>query len=56
MSGEMLSHELSVRMHDEAQRLKVSQTPTYSSLNDANHDYGDFFFLPTATTTVAVLR
>jgi len=56
MSGEMLAHELNVRMHDEAQRLKVTETPTYSSLNDANHDYGDFFFLPTATTTVAVLR
>jgi TPR repeat protein len=56
MSGMMLSHELSVRMHDEAQRLKVSQTPTYSSLNDAGHDYGDFYFLPATTTTVAALR
>ena len=56
MSGEMLSHELSVRMHDEAQRLKVQQTPTYSTLNDAGHNFGDFFFLPTATTTVAALR
>jgi hypothetical protein len=43
-------------MHDEAQRLKVSQTPTYSSLNDAGHDYGDFYFLPATTTTVAALR
>ena len=51
MSGEMLSHELSDRML--AQPVRVGkdghpQTPTYSTLQDANHDVGDFFFVPTA--------
>jgi hypothetical protein len=51
MSGEMLSHELSGRM--QAQPVKVGesgqrQTPTYSTLQDANHDVGDFFFVPAA--------
>jgi hypothetical protein len=50
MSGEMLSHELRERML--AQPVKVTergqrQTPTYSTLQDANHDVGDFFFVPT---------
>lgn len=49
MSGEMLSHELRERML--AQPVKVGesgerQTPTYSTLQDANHDVGDFFFVP----------
>jgi chromosome segregation ATPase len=51
MSGEMLSYELSGRML--AQPVRVGkdghpQTPTYSTLQDANHDVGDFFFVPTA--------
>jgi Caspase domain/Sel1 repeat len=49
MSGEMLSYELSGRM--QAQPVQVGrhgerQTPTYSTLHDANHDMGDFFFVP----------
>ena len=49
MSGEMLSHELSGRML--AQPVQVGkngqrQRPTYSTLQDANHDIGDFFFVP----------
>lgn len=51
MSGEMLSHELSDRML--AQPVQVGkngqrQRPTYSTLQDANHDVGDFFFVPVA--------
>jgi uncharacterized caspase-like protein len=51
MSGEMLSHELSGRML--AQPVQVGkngqrQRPTYSTLQDANHDIGDFFFVPVA--------
>jgi hypothetical protein len=48
MSGEMLSYELSGRMQVEAARMGLKQTPTYTSLQDSNHDYGDFFFLPAA--------
>ncbi|MDY6946545.1 MAG: caspase family protein [Pseudomonadota bacterium] len=49
MSGEMLSHELAGRML--AQPIQVGQNgqrqrPTYSTLQDANHDIGDFFFVP----------
>lgn len=49
MSGEMLSYELGSRMEPEAARMGLKQTPTYTSLQDSNHDYGDFFFLPSAT-------
>lgn len=53
MSGEMLSYELAVRMRDEPvavdERGEV-QTPTYSALQDANHDVGDFFFVPVGPT------
>lgn len=60
MSGEMLSHELSGRML--AQPIPVGkngqrQRPTYSTLQDANHDIGDFFFVPVAEPTkVAALN
>jgi uncharacterized caspase-like protein len=49
MSGEMLSHELSERLQAAAQTAQVvlRQKPSYSTLKDANHDVGDFFFLPT---------
>lgn len=49
MSGEMLSYELAVRMRDEPVAVDERgemQTPTYSVLQDANHDVGDFFFVP----------
>jgi hypothetical protein len=49
MSGEVLSYELSARMQPEAMRLGLKQTPTYTSLQDSNHEFGDFFFLPSAT-------
>jgi Caspase domain/Sel1 repeat len=51
MSGEMLSHELSGRMSMQPVKVGESgqrQTPTYSTLQDANHDVGDFFFVPAA--------
>jgi Caspase domain/Sel1 repeat len=48
MSGEMLSYELGSRMQPEAARMGLTQIPTYTSLQDSNHDYGDFFFLPAA--------
>jgi len=48
MSGEMLSYELGSRMQPEAERMGLKQTPTYTSLQDSNHDYGDFFFLPSS--------
>ena len=54
MSGEMLSYELSSRMVPEATRMGLKQTPTYTSLQDSNHEYGDFFFLPTAAPPVRV--
>jgi hypothetical protein len=52
MSGEMLSYELASRMQPEAARMGLKQTPTYTSLQDAHHDYGDFFFLPAPTLTI----
>ena len=49
MSGEMLSHALSERMATEPVKVGKNgqpQRPTYSTLQDANHDVGDFFFVP----------
>ena len=48
MSGEMLSHELSERLQAAAltAQVELRQKPTYSTLKDADHDVGDFFFLP----------
>jgi uncharacterized caspase-like protein len=54
MSGEMLSHELAVRMQTEPVNVGDNgqrQTPTYSALQDANHDVGDFFFVPAMPST-----
>jgi hypothetical protein len=51
MSGEMLSHALAERMQTEPVKVGKNgqqQRPTYSTLQDANHDVGDFFFVPTA--------
>jgi hypothetical protein len=46
MSGEMLAHELYQRMQPAAAKLHVNEVPTYANLSDANHDFGDFYFLP----------
>jgi hypothetical protein len=50
MSGEMLSHALGERMLTEPVEVGKGrqQRPTYSTLHDANHDVGDFFFVPVA--------
>jgi hypothetical protein len=51
MSGEMLAHDLSARMAADPVKVNESgqrQTPTYSALQDANHDVGDFFFVPSS--------
>jgi hypothetical protein len=60
MSGEMLSHELSGRMLEQPVQVGKNgqrQRPTYSTLQDANHDIGDFFFVPVAETAkVAALN
>lgn len=51
MSGEMLSHALGERMLTEPTKVGKDgrqQRPTYSTLQDADHDVGDFFFVPVA--------
>jgi hypothetical protein len=54
MSGEMLSYELNGRIVPEARKLGVDQQPTYSTLGDANHDFGEFFFVPVPTKLAAL--
>jgi hypothetical protein len=48
MSGEMLAHELYARMKPLTAKLRITQDPTYTSLTDANHGFGDFYFTPKA--------
>jgi len=53
---EMLAHELSSRMSAYVARIGLKQTPTYSNLQDQQHMYGDFFFVPvTSSAQVASL-
>jgi hypothetical protein len=40
LSGEVLSYKLTEGLQ------QMAQKPTYSTLKDANHDVGDFFFMP----------
>lgn len=49
LSGQTLSHELISGLQAAARTAQVElrQKPTYSTLKDANHDVGDFFFVPT---------
>jgi hypothetical protein len=54
MSGETLAGEIANRMEPEASRMGIKQTPTYTTLQDANHDFGEFFFLPPAHPTAVV--
>ncbi len=54
LSGEMLSYELNGRIVPEARKLGVEQQPTYSTLGDANHDFGEFFFVPVPTKLAAL--
>lgn len=46
LSGQGLAHELSGRVADAAARTGLKQTPTYSNLQDQQHMFGDFFFVP----------
>jgi TPR repeat protein len=46
LSGEQLAHEVSERIAVEAARIGVKQTPSYSNLQDKQHMFGDFFFVP----------
>jgi hypothetical protein len=48
MSGETLAGEIANRMEPEASRMGIKQNPSYTTLQDANHDFGEFFFLPPA--------
>jgi hypothetical protein len=57
MSGEMLAHEISSRMAESSARIGLKQTPTYSNLQDPQHNFGDFFFVPvTSSAQVASAR
>ena len=49
LSGEVLAHELNSRIQEYASRTGLKQTPTYSNLQDPQHKFGDFFFVPLAT-------
>jgi hypothetical protein len=46
LSGEMLAHEVYAAMQQAGTSLHITQVPTYAHLGDANHDFGDFFFMP----------
>lgn len=48
LSGNVLAHELTSRIQDYARRTGLKQTPTYSNLQDPQHKFGDFFFVPLA--------
>jgi hypothetical protein len=53
LSGEFLAHELNSRIQEYARRTGLKQTPTYSNLQDPQHKFGDFFFVPLAPVQVA---
>jgi hypothetical protein len=48
MSGETLAYEIANRMEPEAARMGIKQTPAYKRLQDANDNFGEFYFLPPA--------
>ncbi len=56
LSGEVLAHELTSRMQESARRTGLKQTPTYSNLQDPQHKFGDFFFVPVATAMQVASR
>jgi hypothetical protein len=56
LSGEVLAHELNSRIQQNARRTGLKQTPTYSNLQDPQHKFGDFFFVPLATPVQMALR
>jgi TPR repeat protein len=56
LSGEVLAHELTSRIQEYARRTGLKQTPTYSNLQDPQHKFGDFFFVPLATPVQVASR
>jgi hypothetical protein len=56
LSGEFLAHELTSRIQEYARRTGLKQTPTYSNLQDPQHKFGDFFFVPLVTPVQVALR
>jgi TPR repeat protein len=56
LSGNVLAHELTSRIQDYARRTGLKQTPTYSNLQDPQHKFGDFFFVPLATPVQVASR
>jgi hypothetical protein len=56
LSGEVLAHELTSRIQDYGRRTGLKQTPTYSNLQDPQHKFGDFFFVPLATPVQVASR
>jgi hypothetical protein len=56
LSGEMLAHEVSERMETAAARIGVRQMPSYSNLQDKQHMFGDFFFVPIVSNAAVTAR
>jgi hypothetical protein len=56
LSGEVLAHELNSRIQENVRRTGLKQTPTYSNLQDPQHKFGDFFFVPLVTPVQVALR
>jgi Caspase domain/Sel1 repeat len=56
LSGNVLAHELTSRIQEYTRRTGLKQTPTYSNLQDPQHKFGDFFFVPLATPVQVVSR
>ena len=56
LPGEVLAHELTSRIQENARRTGLKQTPTYSNLQDPQHKFGDFFFVPLVTPVQVALR
>jgi hypothetical protein len=56
LSGEVLAHELTSRIQEYARRTGLKQTPTYSNLQDPQHKFGDFFFVPLVTPVQVASR
>jgi hypothetical protein len=56
LSGNVLAHELTSRIQENARRTGLKQTPTYSNLQDPQHKFGDFFFVPLATPVQVASR
>jgi hypothetical protein len=51
MSGEMLAHELNSRMSVYPAKGGVQPAATYANLQDPQHKFGDFFFVPVSRGT-----